>query len=994
MTEKLMKAIYSDPAQTITLTAWADTVAVDPRDNLLIAVRLGGYPEVTAGLVNAVSGGGTLSVQLDGETLVCTPQQGRYSKEVSRDGTYAVAALLWDNQSARKQGEKQQTEEMEGKEQKEKTDKAQEARVYYLACPVRDKTALYHEIDKVSTIPMLPEFRDYMINELQARDMLAPCRVYTTGEPFAIWRLTCTPDDQNIADVLTAGLKAGVIRIPSTWPCQPDAFTEINGVAGYLRAFGSVIASRIRGQFQPLYDPAQEPLSEGVLGLDQFVAQTAGYHLYGAQLAAAEALRRRLQTARFGLLIAECGSGKSKVGSIALQSYFLQKHRKCLHIVLCPSHMTGKWVRELEEAIPNARAAIVRTPADMDALYAGYARGGRTVFAVLSKENARDGYMRRPAARWDARRRGFTCPDCGSVVQMEFMDCGKRTLTDATPEYFRTETRANRKCGGCGAVLWTATTAEEQSEWVRISHLGYVHRRFAYLARDACKTAAAKKQLAALLREPDRFMAARGACRRFPLSTYIKNRYRGKIDGLIADELHQFSADSGQGDAMGELFAAAKKCIGMTATLINGYASGIFYLLYRMCACRMEQDGQSYAAPAQFAREYGVTEDTYEVTEGGYNSNRRTAKRKKRSRQKPGVSPLVYSRFLLENGVFLSLMDMGKDLPEYEEIPVPLRFPENQQRAYDDLEHAFHEIFKDRSREGRKLAQKLLSVSLNLMMAYPDQPYGHEPVLHPVTRDPLVVPQSSGGPDEETEKDRQTLDIIRRKVDCGERVLLYVNWVRLDSRTRLKRFLTDAGVRAEIMEDTVPPRGREEWVANHLRQGMQVMIVNPNLVETGLDLNDFTTLIFYDMAFKLFTFRQASRRSWRINQTAPRVEVYILYYRNTMQERAVRLMASKLAVAGVIEGGVLTDEGLAAMSESEDMTSALARELAEGIRHEDAVEDIAASFRKMAVLHPAQERQVQEAECGRKAVPVRVRTETKIQPVPPAEQLSLWELAG
>ena len=656
--------------------------------------------------------------------------------------------------------------------------------------------------------------------------------------------------------------------------------------------------------------------------------------------------------------------------------------------------MTGKWVRELEEAIPNARAATVRTPADMDALYAGYARGGRTVFAVLSKENARDGYMRRPAARWDARRQGFTCPDCGSVIQMEFMDCGKRTLTDATPEYFRTETRANRKCEGCGAVLWTATTAEEQSEWVRISHLGYVHRRFAYLARDACKTAAAKKQLAALLREPDRFMAARGACRRFPLSTYIKNRYRGKIDGLIADELHQFSADSGQGDAMGELFAAAKKCIGMTATLINGYASGIFYLLYRMCAYRMEQDGQSYAAPAQFAREYGVTEDTYEVTEGGYNSNRRTAKRKKRSRQKPGVSPLVYSRFLLENGVFLSLMDMGKDLPEYEEIPVPLRLPENQQRACDDLEHAFHEIFKDRSREGRKLARKLLSVSLNLMMAYPDQPYGHKPVVHPVTADPILVPEDSGAPEEQTEKDRRTLEIIRRKVNAGERVLLYVNWVRLDSRTRLKRFLTDAGVRAEIMEDTVPPRGREEWVANHLRQGMQVMIVNPNLVETGLDLNDFTTLIFYDMAFKLFTFRQASRRSWRINQTAPRVEVYILYYRHTMQERAVRLMASKLAVAGVIEGGVLTDEGLAAMSESEDMTSALARELAEGIRHEDAVEDIAASFRKMAVLHPAQERQVQGAECGRKAVPASVRKETKIQPVPPAEQLSLWELAG
>lgn len=574
-------------------------------------------------------------------------------------------------------------------------------------------------------------------------------------------------------------------------------------------------------------------MSEAVLELNCHVEQTAGYPLYGAQLAAAEALRRRLQHAKLGLLIAECGSGKSKVGSLALQAYFLQKHRKCLHLVLCPSHMTGKWVRELDETIPNSLSAVVQSPEDFDALYAEYIRGSRTVFAVLSKETARDGYMRRPAVRWSVIKRGFICPDCGSVIQMEFVDCGKKTLVDATPDYFRTETRSNRKCDCCGAVLWTATTAEEQSEWVRISHVGYVHRRFAGQALKTCKTTAAKKQLDELERTPNRFMTARGACRRFPLSTYIKNKYRDKIDGLIADELHQFAANSGQGDAMGELFAAAKKCIGMTATLINGYASGIFYLLYRTCSQLMQQDGQAFAAQSHFAREYGVIEDTYTVTEGGYNSNRRAVKRKKRSRQRPGVSPLVYSRFLLESGVFLTLTDMGTELPEYEEIPVPLRLPERQQKAYDELEHAFHAIFKDRSREGRRLAQKLLSTSLNLLMAYPDQPYGHKPVVHPVTRNPLVVPQSSGAPDKETEKDLRTMELIREKVAAGERVLLYVNWVRLDSRTRLKCFLADAGIRAEIMEDTVPPRGREAWVAEKLRQGMQVMITNPGLVETG-----------------------------------------------------------------------------------------------------------------------------------------------------------------
>lgn len=135
--------------------------------------------------------------------------------------------------------------------------------------------------------------------------------------------------------------------------------------------------------------------------------------------------------------------------------------------------------------------------------------------------------------------------------------------------------------------------------------------------------------------------------------------------------------------------------------------------------------------------------------------------------------------------------------------------------------------------------------------------------------------------------------------------------------------------------------------------GLQVLITNPRCVETGLDLNAFTTLIFYSMGYNLFTLRQASRRSWRINQMAPRVEVYMLYYADTMQAKAMKLMASKLAVAGIIEG-TLSEEGLAAMSDVQDLTSQMAKELALGIK--DNVEDIAAAFKKMAVINPQRER--------------------------------------
>lgn len=142
-----------------------------------------------------------------------------------------------------------------------------------------------------------------------------------------------------------------------------------------------------------------------------------------------------------------------------------------------------------------------------------------------------------------------------------------------------------------------------------------------------------------------------------------------------------------------------------------------------------------------------------------------------------------------------------------------------------------------------------------------------------------------------------------------------------------------------------------------MEKGIDVLITNPSIVETGLDLNAFTTLIFYNIAYNLFTFRQASRRSWRINQTAPRVEVYILYFKGTMQARAIKLMASKLAAATLVEGS-FSDEGLAAMSDCSDMTSQLARELTIGLR--DEVEDVGEMFKKMAVIKNEPENEVRQ----------------------------------
>jgi hypothetical protein len=119
------------------------------------------------------------------------------------------------------------------------------------------------------------------------------------------------------------------------------------------------------------------------------------------------------------------------------------------------------------------------------------------------------------------------------------------------------------------------------------------------------------------------------------------------------------------------------------------------------------------------------------------------------------------------------------------------------------------------------------------------------------------------------------------------------------------------------------------------------VLSHPKLVETGLDLFDkagsynFSTLIFYQTGYNLFTMRQASRRAWRIGQHKDCKVVY-LYYGGTLQARAMALMGNKMEAAQALEGK-FSAEGLASMAgEQGSAEMALAKSLANRIDEGDA----------------------------------------------------------
>jgi len=141
---------------------------------------------------------------------------------------------------------------------------------------------------------------------------------------------------------------------------------------------------------------------------------------------------------------------------------------------------------------------------------------------------------------------------------------------------------------------------------------------------------------------------------------------------------------------------------------------------------------------------------------------------------------------------------------------------------------------------------------------------------------------------------------------------------------------------------------REAWLREKVEQDVQVIIGNPILVQTGLDLLDFPTIIFYQTGYSIFTLRQASRRSWRIGQDKP-VRIHYLHYQGTMQERALELVGKKLSASLAIEGK-LTADGLASLSAGEDMPLMLAKALIEGAQI-DGAESVWRSMNEKRVEH-------------------------------------------
>src|SRR6266404_2404961 len=347
---------------------------------------------------------------------------------------------------------------------------------------------------------------------------------------------------------------------------------ELSTIYDYMRAHAALLGERILQEYPALH-PFDDPISPRIAGLlrKPFPAQTI----------AIMGVAKRWQRARTGMVVAECGTGKTLISLGAAHVHANGGPYTALAMV--PPHLVEKWAREAFLTLPGVRVFLIddlRNGGDENKSHGvnevrlrqgrivreGFRTTlselrlrkvsssprkqwlslcGRPSLFIVGRERAKLGYFWRHAYR--IPRSG---PYLGCVVNS---DTGKPVIVDSgrltTAEFEKVkiaetiESRGEKSCRSFHSPLWQA---------------------------DADKI------------------------RRMAPVEFIGRYVPGWFDYAICDEIHQLAGDTAQGNALGTLSSCTDRIVGVTGTLLGGYADDLFNTLFRLEARRMKEHGYEW----------------------------------------------------------------------------------------------------------------------------------------------------------------------------------------------------------------------------------------------------------------------------------------------------------------------------------------------------------------------------------------------------------------
>lgn len=727
--------------------------------------------------------------------------------------------------------------------------------------------------------------------------------LYPQFKNLAAVRLSSRVDEERVLDLVGEALREGRLRVPRS-PAR-GRFVPGWSLKQYLVENAPVLAEKL-SSVRPRHVPGEDRLDPRIAGMKRIP--------FPAQAHMIQALVKALEEQKTAFCCGDMGTGKTLVALGTAWLLWKKRGRGFRVLIAAPPITVPKWRQEIEASVSGAVVHTVGSTEDALRLAREFnSRPPRGLeFVLVSTDRAKLGPEPWCAAVWKrvagARHHAWHCPDCGAVL--------KKTVRD-----------------GYGRVLELELGWEDMARSAPppAGHRGPktpqgLPRGFSPAWRPdpvlrACPSCGAKLFRPALKSHGEARIRPRWfACR-------ILRRLR--FDLFIQDEVHQVKAqDSGRGDAFAQLVRSAGMNLALTGTLVNGLSTSIKEILWRTDPGALLSAGFDHnTGTVKWASRYGVlvrvTKVEEEKTCGGVVT--RQKRTQLQPREAPGIAPQMTAEFLLHKAGFMELGDLGLPLVELKEIPVFVRLDPEHEEAY----RRFHEAMKDAcsaaSQAGFKGAwSKFLPAVLN----YADRP----DLGAAVDVGGQLVTAPAFPPGYVTAKERALVDLVRKELAEGRGVIVYANYTDAYAvDERIRHVLSAHGIDASLLDGRVAPERRVAWLAGAAEKGTKVLVANMRLVEVGLDLLPWPTVVFYQLNYDVNTVRQAGRRAWRIGQDRE-CRVYYLVADGTQQVAQFERVMTKRGHAMMVEGRLDKSE-LARFARDEH--TALAADLAECLASSD-----------------------------------------------------------
>lgn len=747
----------------------------------------------------------------------------------------------------------------------------------------------------------------------------------------------------------------------------------------FFNDFKEPLIAKTKEQVAPLYTGSQDNNPRYTAWLEELKRKP-----FDTQENAVQALSKLLldQDSRAGVLCGDMGTGKT-IMAIAL-SHIFSKLNKNRFLVLAPPHLVYKWKREIELTLPTSRVIVLNgadAVAKLNKVRMNDTKPTVPTFFIIGRVRLRLGgdwdtayqsrsvkVLNKAIKIGDKRkeiiselpldsRNVISCPKCGEPQ----LDKKQSKLLTFMP------TKHKISCYKCHEPMWksiskTSDTPKIQRIYKALCSLPTIGKAKANMiinmfGEDLISNSLEGNlyQLINLLDDKGNFVFSDKAAKRleralskaefeinnsnYQVSEFIKRYFpKDYFDLCLVDEAHEYkSGQSAQGQSMGVVASKCNKVVLLTGTLLGGYANDIFYLLHRAMPNTMIKDGYVFDSKGSlttseqaFQSQYGKVKRivSFSENEGESFKTSKGTKRNVQIARYPGFSVSGVFKHLLPYTVFVRLEDVKQAnmLPPYiEHAPIMVEMEDELKEAYQLLNKQLNIAIDEAGYSARKC---FIGVTINSMLSSTETAHLPYEILSPLNKEKVIASIPAIFTDDEpNNKEKELINLCLKEKEKGRKVLVYSNLTGVrDLVSRLSKLLKDVGLNTAVLRSTVSTSKREDWILDKVDSGIDVLICNPKLVETGLDLLDFPTIVFMQTGYNVYTTMQATRRSWRIGQTQD-VNIYYICYKDTAQRICLSLMSEKIKVTQGASGK-MPDSGLEALNNNVgDIQTAVAKEL-------------------------------------------------------------------